>query len=213
MNTSVNASSQDFSKEADVLKKLLESVPAKSLELPNLKSPSEPAWTHWYQDLVQWLRDLLFSNVDSSGLNQGFKSLANFLAQNWIVLIVIFTLALLIIGVIHIRRKVGQKNLPIHPVAPSQLDRITLSARLTEALREGNFALAARIRWTLFLIEAGAAPSLTPQEYFKHSAKHPLDPRLVQTFYAPMFDPKSNQENLFAALNQSLAEQSKQVRT
>lgn len=186
---------ENFQAHTAVLREIIKQHPQATGPLPPLVADTS-AWDEFWRKVGDWIVNFLHAlnpNIDTSGL-------ANFLRP----LIYVFLAALVIVLIYSIvksyagRRRVKQAGgaEPMRVMTQSHAER--LAAALDEALARGDYSLAARLRWKLFLFRGGQDETSTPFEIFGFN-----EPAAVSPFYELMFGFKTGM-NLYKDLDEAL---------
>ena len=153
----MGSSSGEYNKELEVLRQLTVSSKADTINLPPLIRESQ-----WYDSFMKQLRDWLNWLLSFIKMPEGhytLQDIVRFLVGLVIVLLVA-TVVYLVISYFS-KKKVG-KALPAAPLTRTVGD--SLNDQIAQAMGKRDFALAARLRWKLFLLRTRQGADRTPGE-------------------------------------------------
>lgn len=142
------------------LKKILVQQGATNLPLPILKEPVSP-FSEWLDKLIDWVMSFFPKSLPGLGLDP-----ASILKAFAIAVVVVGLFALVYYVA---ERKYRRASVPTAEGVPQELPVETLELKMREAVEQGDYSLAARFRWRLFLLRRGFPQSRTPREVFPHS--------------------------------------------
>lgn len=145
------------------LSEILQATSAVDEQLPYLTAEVS-TFEKWLTEMKEWLEDWIQSMLPKESNPELTKTILNSLYYTAIVVAAVLVGMLLYFLVKALLKKERDSVAPSSPTSDLLIPKSSLPKLIEEALAKGNFSLAARLRWQLFLHHLKQKTVLTPFE-------------------------------------------------
>jgi len=167
-----------------------------------------------WQKFVQMFEDFLapwFTNKKQVDIGPYIEFL--FTALVFVLILALsFLVILFVVRTLRLGARKGSEASFLSPQKAFETDEESLEKRLESAVKDNDFALAARLRWKLFLLRSRLHQNVTPYEWLQSpvaSSQAHLDfdrTRFIQTDYELMFSHSKNESDAYQWVADRLSE-------